>query len=103
CELPRASAMIERTRKRLAATSISIPSGQIRASVAAGVVEAPLGEPSAVRELISAAERALESSKESARNRTSYGAGVPPSPPVEAAQPVGEVHQGTTDPGITVG
>lgn len=84
CEGNSAVKIIERMRERFAKKPFAIGEATIKLSFSAGIVSVPAGEALVVKDLLRNAERALEASRDSGRNRTSL---APPPPPLEPAAP----------------
>jgi diguanylate cyclase (GGDEF)-like protein len=84
CEGNSALGLLERLRARFAAKPMMVGDEQIKLSFSAGIVSAGPGDPLVPKELMKNAEKALQNSKEMARNRTAV---APPPPP---AAPRGE-------------
>jgi diguanylate cyclase (GGDEF)-like protein len=80
CEGNSAVKIIERMRERFAKKPFSIGEASIKLSFSAGIVSVPAGEALVLKDLLRNAERALEASRDSGRNRTSL---APPPPPLE--------------------
>jgi len=83
CEGNSALGLLERLRARFAAKPMMVGDEQIKLSFSAGIVSAGPGDPLVPKDLMKNAEKALQNSKEMARNRTAVA--PPPPPQVEAA------------------
>ncbi|MFT3840621.1 MAG: GGDEF domain-containing protein [Myxococcaceae bacterium] len=98
CEGNSALGLLERLRQRFLSKPMAVGDDQIKISFSAGIVSAGPGDPLVVKELIKNAEKALQNSKEMARNRTAVAPPPPPSepPPPPApkpsAEPAAELH-----------
>ncbi len=83
CEGNAALGLLDRLRQRFQNKPMMVGDEQIKISFSAGVVSAGPGDPLVPKELMRNAEKALQNSKEMARNRTAMA--PPPPPPGEAA------------------
>ncbi|MHB8872644.1 MAG: GGDEF domain-containing protein [Myxococcaceae bacterium] len=77
CEGDHAVALVERLRRKVVDNPMTIGLEQVRVTFSVGVVSLKPGDPLVAPDLLRAAEKALETSKETGRNRTSVAGTVP--------------------------
>jgi diguanylate cyclase (GGDEF)-like protein len=83
CEGDHAVALVERLRRKVSDAPMTIGKEQVRVTFSVGIVSVRPGDPLAAPDLFRSAEKALETSKETGRNRTSVTGTVPtPDDPV---------------------
>ena len=76
CEGEHAVALVERLRRKVVESPMTIGQEQVRVTFSVGVVSTRPGDPLVAPDLLKAAEKALDTSKETGRNRTSVAGTV---------------------------
>jgi len=100
CEGNSALGLLDRLRARFQSKPMMVGDEQIKISFSAGVVSAGPGDPLVPKELLKNAEKALQNSKDMARNRTAMA--PPPPPPSEQPKPAEPAAKVSGNPEETV-
>ncbi|MFZ5470637.1 MAG: GGDEF domain-containing protein [Myxococcota bacterium] len=83
CEGGHAVGLVDRLRRRVSDTQLSVGGQQVRVTFSAGIVSVRMGEPLVPVDLLRQVEKALADSKETGRNRTAL---APPPAPTESPE-----------------